>query len=199
MAAQIRIRLQPDQRRQEIIEAARILYREKPYESVTTQDLANAVGVTRGLVHHYFGKKRTLFLEVMRGELVMPEKPVPHVRDAPLEVAVRRIMEWILDGASTFGQAWVNASGAANLHGRSDLQALVDQADDRAARLVLDAIGLPEDAVIRAHLRPVAALIKGACREWLQHHTLSHIEVLDLISDTVLLVVSPFAVGSPRP
>ena len=98
-------------------------------------------------------------------------------------------MDWILDAATTYGQAWVAASGAANLHGSSDIQAIVDEADDRAARLVLDALGLPDDPRLRARLRPTAALTKSVCREWLQRGTFTRDEALDLLTASVLLFV----------
>ncbi|MET1038644.1 MAG: hypothetical protein ABW075_10230, partial [Aeromicrobium sp.] len=96
-------------------------------------------------------------------------------------------MDWILEAATTYGQAWVAASGAANLHGSSDIQAIVDEADDRAARLVLDALGLPDTPHLRARLRPTAALTQAVCREWLQRGTFSRAEALDLLTDSVLL------------
>lgn len=44
----------PDERRFEIIAAARQLFREKGLRRTTYSDIAQAVGVTRGLVYHYF-------------------------------------------------------------------------------------------------------------------------------------------------
>jgi hypothetical protein len=96
-------------------------------------------------------------------------------------------MDWILEAATTYGQAWVAASGAANLHGSSDIQAIVDEADDRAARLVLDALGLPDTPHLRARLRPMAALTKAVCREWLQQKTFTRDEALRLLTESVLL------------
>lgn len=187
--AEVRTRLQPEQRRTQLIDAARELFATRPYEDVSTRELAEHAGVTRGLVHHYFGDKRGLFLAVMRESVVMPDAPVPETDGLDLAERARVVMDWILDAAASYGQAWVNASGAANLHGASDVQALVDEADDRAARLVLDALGLPDDAHLRARLRPVAALTKSLCREWLQNGTLTRAEVLDLLTDTVLRFV----------
>lgn len=187
--AESRTRLQPQQRRRQIIDAGRELFAERPYEEIPTREIAERAGVTRGLVHHYFGDKRALFLEVMRESVEMPAAPVPAMDGLDLAGRARAVMDWILDAAATYGQAWVNASGSADLHGTSDVQAVLDEADDRAARLVLDALGLPDDAHLRARLRPVAALTKSACREWLQHGNLTRAEVLDLLTDTVLRFV----------
>ena len=61
-----RQRLAPAQRRQQIIDAARVLYSDRAYDDVSTSELAEAAGVARGLINHYFGDKRELFLAVMR-------------------------------------------------------------------------------------------------------------------------------------
>jgi AcrR family transcriptional regulator len=195
-----RLRLAPAERRQQIIDAARRLYSDRPYDEVSTAELADAAGVARGLINHYFGDKRELFLDVMRGSIMMPERALPDLDGRTVEERARLTMDWILEAATTYGQAWVAASGAANLHGSSDIQAVVDEADDRAARLVLDALGLPDTPHLRARLRPTAALTKAVCREWLQRGTFTRDEALDLLTDSVLLFVRqpPPTVEAPR-
>jgi AcrR family transcriptional regulator len=184
-----RLRLAPAERRQQIIDAARELYSDRPYDAVSTGELAGAAGVARGLINHYFGDKRELFLAVMRESIMMPERALPELEGKTVDERARLTMDWILEAATTYGQAWIAASGAANLHGSSDIQAIVDEADDRAARLVLDALGLPDTPHLRARLRPTAALTKAVCREWLQRGTFTRDEALDLLTDSVLLFV----------
>ena len=184
-----RVRLDPAERRRQIIAAAQRLYADRPYDRVSTAELAAAAGVARGLINHYFENKRELFLEAMRDSVMMPAAALPDLDDRTTAERTRLTVEWILDAATTYGQAWVNASGAANLHGDSDIQAIVDEADDRAARLVLDAIGLPDDAVPRARLRPMAALTKAVCREWLQRQTFTRDEAATLLTSSILLFV----------
>lgn len=183
--------MEPDARRRQIIEAARGLYAERPYDAVPAAELAAAAGVARGLINHYFGSKRELFLAVMRDSVLMPERALPDLEGRAVPERARIVMDWILEAATSYGEAWVNASGAANLHGESDVQAIVDEADDRAARLVLDALGLRDDDHLRARLRPVASLVKAVCREWLVRGTLSREESLELLTGAVLLVVEP--------
>lgn len=190
--AGVRVRLSPEVRREQIIAAAQRLYADRPYDQVSTAELAAAAGVARGLINHYFDTKRELFLEAMRHSVMMPAARLPTLDGRTTEERTRATVEWILDAATTYGQAWVNASGAANLHGDSDIQAIVDEADDRAARLVLDAIGLPDDAHLRARLRPMAALTKAVCREWLQRETFTREEAATLLTSSILLVVKEY-------
>lgn len=56
----------PQQRREEIISAAVSLFCEKGYEGTTIRDIARAVGVTEGLLYHYFPSKSALIAECWR-------------------------------------------------------------------------------------------------------------------------------------
>src|SRR5205807_8880700 len=70
-------RLEHDERRQQILDCARRLFSERNYASVSTSEIARQAGVARGLLHHYFGTKRELYLEVVRDLMRMPSNPVP--------------------------------------------------------------------------------------------------------------------------
>ena len=177
-------------RRRQIVDAVRPLYLEHPYDDVSAAELASAAGVARGLINHYFGSKRELFVEVMRSTIRMPESELPDLEGLPLPERARRTVAWILDAAETYGAAWLAVSGAANLHGQSDLQSVVDDADDHAARLTLDALGLPDEAHLRVRLRTVAPLVKAICREWLERGTIERPEAVDLLTETILLFVT---------
>lgn len=185
-----RTRLAPATRRQQIIESARALYSDRSYEEVSLQELADNAGVTRGLLTHYFGEKRELFLAVMRDSIVMPAVPLTDLDGASIDERARRTMDWVMSAATTYGHAWVNASGTATLPGDADVQLIVDAADDRAARLVLDALGVPDSPMLRVRLRSFAPMVKSACREWLQRKTLTRDETLDLLTSTLIHLIS---------
>src|SRR5438045_5535462 len=70
-------RLEHDERRAQILACARRLFSERNYAVVSTTDIAREAGVARGLLHHYFGTKRELYLEVVRSLMRMPTNPVP--------------------------------------------------------------------------------------------------------------------------
>src|ERR1700732_1109937 len=70
-------RLEHDERRGQILACARRLFSERPYAAVSTTEIAREAGVARGLLNHYFGTKRDLYLEVVRSLVRMPSNPVP--------------------------------------------------------------------------------------------------------------------------
>lgn len=64
-SATTRRRLAPEARRLNIVDAARGLFAERPYGAVTMTDIAEAAGVARSLIHHYFGGVRDVYLAVV--------------------------------------------------------------------------------------------------------------------------------------
>ncbi|HEX4902754.1 MAG TPA: helix-turn-helix domain-containing protein, partial [Acidimicrobiales bacterium] len=57
-----RVRLDSEERRSQILQAATGLFLRRPYADVSITDIAEAAGVARGLLHHYFESKRALYL-----------------------------------------------------------------------------------------------------------------------------------------
>jgi AcrR family transcriptional regulator len=58
-------RLDPAQRRDQILDAANALFAERSFDEVSVEDIANAAGVTRGLVHHYFGGRKEVYIALL--------------------------------------------------------------------------------------------------------------------------------------
>ena len=58
-------RLDPARRRDQMLDAANALFAERGYEEVTVEDIARSAGVTRGLVHHYFGGRKDVYLALL--------------------------------------------------------------------------------------------------------------------------------------
>src|SRR3954453_7654653 len=58
-------RLTPAQRRDQILGAANALFAERPFDEVSVEDIAGTAGVTRGLVHHYFGGRKEVYIGLL--------------------------------------------------------------------------------------------------------------------------------------
>lgn len=59
----------PEERRQEIIAAARVLFQTKEYDQTTMQDVMDALGIAKGTIYYYFKSKEEL-LEAVIEDLV---------------------------------------------------------------------------------------------------------------------------------
>jgi AcrR family transcriptional regulator len=59
-------RLDPDARRRQLLEAGFEMIQTRPFSQVTADEVARAVGVSKGLVFHYFPTHRDLQVAVVR-------------------------------------------------------------------------------------------------------------------------------------
>src|SRR6478672_11290708 len=91
-------RLDPAQRRDQILDTANALFAQRAYDEVSVEDIAAAAGVTRGLVHHYFGGRKEVYIGLLERLGAQREQELrrPVGRSARARVAdtVSRWLEW---------------------------------------------------------------------------------------------------------
>lgn len=183
-------RLEPDARREQILECATVLFGERPYAAVSTSDIAREAGVARGLLNHYFGTKRDLYLEVVRRMVLLPDLADAAATRGPLRQRVARSVDWFLDVVAEHGRTFVAVTGAEGVGDDPEIERILAEADDAAARKVLHMVGLdPDDPAGRAVIRAYGGLVKAAVREWVRAETLSRAEVHRLLSQALVTIV----------
>jgi len=64
-----------ERRRRQLIDAARALFSQRPYDQVTTGEIAQKAGVAYGLIAHHFENKRGLYIAVMNEMPAMHSEP----------------------------------------------------------------------------------------------------------------------------
>src|SRR5262245_18505662 len=75
-----RRRLSPDARRAELLRAGEAVFTARAYDDVSIEDIAEAAGVSKNLLYHYFSGKRELYLETIRtatAEMIARTEPDP--------------------------------------------------------------------------------------------------------------------------
>jgi len=101
-----RRRLPPEQRRAQLLDAAGDLFAERGYEEVSVEDIARAAGVQRGLVHHYFGGRKDVYLALVERLDAVREEDLrpPEGRSARARVAdsVSRWLDWTEANRTTY-------------------------------------------------------------------------------------------------
>ena len=81
-----------------MLDAANDLFAERGYEEVSVEDIARSAGVTRGLVHHYFGGRKEVYVALLerlgavREETLRP--PVGRSARARVADSVSRWLDW---------------------------------------------------------------------------------------------------------
>jgi AcrR family transcriptional regulator len=182
-------RLDPDARREEILAGALRLFATHPYAAVSTTDLAREAGVARGLINHYFGTKRALYLEVVRQMTTIPAVAVDELPPGSTSRRAGAAVDWFLDAVERQRGLWLSVgTGAA---GDIDVDAILAEADEIAADRVLAALApdAPADPT-RARVRSFFGLVRSASREWLVRGTLDRAETRALLVAVLLAVLA---------
>jgi len=163
-------RLDPARRREQILDAANALFAERAYGEVSIEDIASAADVTRGLVHHYFGRRKDVYIGLLerlgaqREERLRP--PVGRSARARVADTVSRWLDWT-EGNRTIWLATIS-------HGE-------DIADAEVRRVVADLVrravallttyhaDIAEDSPrLRYALECWTGLNRAATRRWLR-------------------------------
>jgi AcrR family transcriptional regulator len=188
-----RTRLEPEVRREQILEVARRLFSERTYSEVSTVEIAREAGIARGLLHHHFGSKRDLYLELMR-ELTRTPPPAPadpdatkaRSREEALAEGVELWMRTMEENRGTF----LAAAGAEGFGRDREREKILERGRERTAKQVLLLAGLSEeeagDPQLRAVVRAYSGLAEAATHEWLKRKRLSREQTRILLTDTLL-------------
>ena len=189
-------RLDPGQRREQILDAANELFAERGYDEVSVEDIANAAGVTRGLVHHYFGGRKEVYIALlerlgtMREEQLPP--PVGRSARARLGDSVSRWLDW----TEQHRTIWLGTLGRGEDIADPDIRAVVLELVRRAdAIIAAQHADIADDTPrLRYALECWTGLNRAATRRWLQGEATRE-QTHELITSTLEHVLRTF--GTP--
>jgi AcrR family transcriptional regulator len=186
-------RLDAQRRRAEILAAATEAFATQPYPDVSLAAVAREAGVARGLINHYFGTKRDLYLEVVRAAADVPQVAVEELPDGSLQERVDAAVAWYLDSLEAAGTTWIAAADPQVMGRDRELEAILTDAESTTVDRVLEAVRLDGDPdrldLLRALLRTYGHLARSAAREWLLQGTLERDQVHTLLRATLVTLV----------
>jgi AcrR family transcriptional regulator len=187
-------RLDHHERRGQILACARRLFSERSYTSVSTTEIAREAGVARGLLNHYFGTKRDLYLEVVRTLVRTPPNPVP--LQAPgrgIEVVIAESVDRWLTMLERNRGTWLAALGARGLGRDPEVDEILEDAREQAADRLIEALQTYEAArapnELRAAIRAYSGFAEAASIEWLERRRLTRQQIHTLLVQGFLSIV----------
>ena len=189
-------RLDPGQRSEQILDAANALFAERGYDEVTVEDIARTAGVTRGLVHHYFGGRKQVYIALLErlGALREEQLPPPVGRSARARVA-DDVSRW-LDWTEANRTIWLGTLGRGEDIADPDVRQVVSELVRRAVALVAaHHADIADDSPrLRYALECWTGLNRSATRRWLEGEA-SREQTHELIASTLEHVLRTF--GTP--
>ncbi len=178
-------------REDRILAAATRLFRARPYEDVSLDAVADEAGVARGLINHYFGTKRGVYLEVVREVTSVESFPVPdYVQGATPRARLLESLDAWLDLIERDREVWEMSLRAATSMGDGEIAAIIEEAREETARRLVAVLGLGPVGEITdetlATVRAWAGFGEAVVVQWLQYDRITREQAHDLIVDTIM-------------
>ena len=176
-----RTRLGLDQRRAQLIELGRALFNARAYDEISIDDIAEAAGISKGLLYHYFPSKRSFYVATVRAGAAQLTALTEEAEGFP--VAERLVRG--LDAYIAYVDA--NASSYATLL-RSGIGSDAEVAGivEETRRVLIGQIarGLgatPPTPAVSLALRAWIGFVEGASLEWIDHRGVSRDDLRTLL------------------
>lgn len=160
--------LRSQERRQAILEAAALLFREKGYHAVTIEEIAGSLKMTKGSLYHYIHGKEDLLYECNRAASLSFMKEANAVLEAtvPPDVKLRRLLgvhvSRLIDDPymSTLILRHVDAIPD---HSRANLVEVREAVDDAYSQILRE--GMESGVFVKDSATILTFFILGACND----------------------------------
>lgn len=177
-----RARLGPDERREQLLDAALALAAGGDVASVSVQRLARTAGVSQGLLYHYFPTKASLVAAAIRraADALLTDLRQAAPEGAPVERLTAGLAAY-LDHVEAQPTGW-----RAVLQARSgELADIGDDVETTSLGLIVDALDVESlSPVLHVALSGWLAFERAACLGWLDNQGLPRQALEDLLLST---------------
>jgi AcrR family transcriptional regulator len=161
-----RVRLDRDQRRQTLLDAAAAAFAERGFQATSMEEIASRAGVTRLIVYRHFDSKEDLYRSVL-------DRAVAGIIVAVRgELAGGRTVEGVVKGFLDAGRAYPDGFRLLVRHSarEPDFGDYAERFRENAVRAAQELIARPvPDAVLRAwSAKTLVALLEEATLAWIE-------------------------------
>jgi AcrR family transcriptional regulator len=175
-------RLEVDARRAQLLEVATERFGQRPYDQVSVEDIADAAGVSRGLLYHYFPGKRSLYLAVLRAGIARLIDATTPPDDLPPGEQLRYSLDAYVGHALYQKHPYQMALHASSFSDH-EVDALVDSARTALVHRVLATLD-PADrsAAVELALHGWVGYVESICLRWLAQKHLPRETLVELMA-----------------
>jgi AcrR family transcriptional regulator len=193
-----RRRFAVDVRREQLLAVGMKFFSTQSYDEVWIEQIAEAAGVSRGLLYHYFPNKRDFYVEVTRvaveeaGELTEPD-PTLSPSDR-LQAGIDAFLRYAEEHSQGFLTAY-----RGSVAGDVEVRAIVERARQRQTARILAAVSGEGEAppLLRQAIRGWIALAQNMTAEWLQQQEVTRAVMTEMLSRTLAGVIAAAGQADP--
>ena len=184
-----RVRLDPESRREQLLELGVQLFAKVSLDELSIEKLAEAAGISRGLLYHYFGNKRDFHRAVVRkaaDDIIAITAPSDG--GTPMERMIgslERYVDYVAENREGYLSLVKGAAG-----GNEDLAEIYEEARTALTDRIfvtstaeeLAAIGLFDTPQVRLVLRGWSAMVETMVLTWIEDPSVMSKEQLLTVS-----------------
>jgi AcrR family transcriptional regulator len=176
-----RRRLEPQLRREHLLDTGAALFAEKPYDDVLMEDIAARAGVSRALLYHYYPNKRDLYVAIFKrasNRFLARVGPDPQL---PLEEQLATALEAHIQSFVDHPFEAVTINRGA-LSDDPAIQAIIaEELNVVGQHLIVELVaeGSPRAATEIA-VEGWLAFVRAACVKWIQSPHISRAELTEM-------------------
>jgi len=197
--ARRRLRLQTDERRLQLLELGIQLFSTRRYEDISIEDVAEAAGISKGLLYHYFQNKREFYVETVRAasvklrQLTEPDPGLPpHSR---LPAAIDAHLNYVQEHGPVYTAIY--RSGVTI---DPEVSAILEEHRDVVMSWILKSYGISKPRpVMRSALRAWFGMVEAASLDWIERQELDRDTLRELLLAGYVAALSKAAELDQKP
>jgi AcrR family transcriptional regulator len=186
-----------EDRREQLLAAGVALLRHRRHEEVSIEEIAEAAGVSRGLLYHYFPTKRAFIvaaLERGQAQLTQQLQPDPELEPVPrLDASLDAFLDSVEEHAAAYTAIFKRGGSD------SEVATTISRGREQQLQLLIAALGSLEDPKIEitpaleAGLQGWLFFCEGAVLRWLEYGGLTRDRLRQLLRTALIGTVSAAA------
>lgn len=176
-----RIRLSLDERRAQLLELGVELFAKHGYDEISIDALAEAAGIGKGLLYHYFGSKREFYVATVKAaslylrQLTVPDRSLPPAER--LASAIDKHLQCLEARGPAYIAMYRGGTAVA-----PEVGAIVEEHRNVIMGYFLEGLGVTKPRpMLRIALRAWIAMVEGASIDWIAHRGISREQLRDFL------------------
>ncbi len=162
MPTALRARMTNDQRREQLLATGLELFGRRGHDEVSIEEIAEAAGVSKGLLYHYFPTKKDFVLAALaRGQQELADRMRPDPKLDPatqLEVGLDAFLDYVEEHASAYRAIFRRGGG-----GDPEISAALDAARTEQMETMLSGLAGWREAPVSTERTPA---LEAAVQGW---------------------------------
>lgn len=187
-------RLEVEERRRQLLEVGGRLFAQRSFDDISIDEIAQAAGISKGLLYHYFPSKRDFYVELIRKagqDLLSATAGVAASSEDPVRAGLDAWLDYIEEHERGYIMLMQGGIGS-----DPEVRQIVDDTRERFARRILGGVDNPSPA-LRLAVRGWIGFVEGATLDWARDRPLGRERLHTLLVGSFLAALEQARVLDP--